>query len=108
MNEISKALVARAYQKMMSGEPLNRDEEIALDEAAGQEMMRLDKMDERGRFLRDPNLSKGMTDREKRYEMSKLQRRGGPIAGFAGTMQTSSPRGGYKPIRRREDEREAF
>ena len=86
MNEISKALVARAYQKMMQNEPLTRDEEMALDERGFQQMKKTEKEEERLRFLSDPNKSKGMSAAEKRYETSKIWggRRGGPVAFLAG------------------------
>jgi len=95
MNRRLKDQVAMAYKRMMQGVEISPEQRSALDESGFREMRKMEKDEERLRFLSDQNKSKGMSAAEKRYETSKIWggRRGGPVAGLAGGYNISARQG---------------
>jgi hypothetical protein len=93
--------VSRAFLKMMSGEPLTREEIEEADRLGYEELKVTEEEDKRLAFLSDPNKSKYMTPAEKRYEISKImgRRRGGPVLTLAGGMNVSAGGGSARSSR---------
>ena len=72
--------VTAAYQKLIQGIPLTREDELELERAEYEARMSAQKDEMEKRFLMDPNKAKGLSEVEKRMRMARVygRRRGGP------------------------------